>query len=290
MRILLTGATGFLGQAWLSANSHEFVTLGRHRPANFHGDWIEADFSGPLPVFALPKQIDAVVHLAQSNQYRSFPGGGPDMFAVNVACTARLLDWAVTAGAQRFIYASTGNVYGPHPGRVTEADAPNVRGQFYAASKLAGESLVAGYAGVLATCSLRLFGLYGPGQPQDKMLGTLISRVCSGQPITLQGDGEGYVSQPTYVADVLAVLEAALVEQWQGCVNVAGPQSASIQRLALLIGQAVGREPVFQHLDGTPPAPILPDLTRLHALVPEMAFTSLEHGIGLTAAALRAEQ
>lgn len=291
MRILLTGANGFLGRALLEmAPTIEFVVLGRHRPEGFIGEWIEADLAEQLPVSRLPRNVDGVVHLAQSNHYRSFPAGAPDMFAVNVGSTAQLLNWAGNAGVGSFIFASTGNVYGPRAGLAAETDTPNVDGQYYAATKLAAECLVAGYGGLLATCSLRLYGLYGPHQPRDKMLGNLIARVCSGEPLTLQGNGGGYVTQLTYVADAVRVIERALTDKWRGSVNVAGPEAASIEQLGELIGQAVGRRAIFKRLEGSPPPPQLPDLTRLRSLTLGLPFTSLAEGIARTVSALPSEQ
>ena len=54
---------------------------------------LEDDFASQLPA-----AIDVVVHLAQSSQYRGFPDTAPDIFAVNTAATARLLDVAAERG------------------------------------------------------------------------------------------------------------------------------------------------------------------------------------------------
>ena len=62
----------------------------------------------------LPSHIDGVLHLAQSHAYRDFPAGAVDMFRVNVASTASLLEYARRAGASRFYLASTGSVYEPY--------------------------------------------------------------------------------------------------------------------------------------------------------------------------------
>lgn len=288
--VLVTGASGFLGQHVVAglADAYEAVACSRReRPRTLasRAAWLTVDLGDGFDVGHLPSRIDAVLHLAQSDQYRRFPGGARDMLAVNVASTGRLLDWAASAGAKAFLFASTGNVYGAQPAPAREEDLPVVAGDYYAASKLAAEALVDAYRGVMATCSLRLYGLYGPGQTDGKMLGSLINRVRTGQPIMLQGDGDGYVTQPTYVADVVAAIHAALADGWTGVVNVAGPEQASIRWLGDLIGEAVGSRPVFQRIAGEPPPPRLPDLTRLHGLMPERTFTRLSNGIRATVAA-----
>ena len=83
MRILLTGATGFIGQALLAAAPPEFafVTLGRRpapiaRPDLVH---IDADLSAPpslqsaLESGLVEPSIDVVMHLAVSRFHRGFP-------------------------------------------------------------------------------------------------------------------------------------------------------------------------------------------------------------------------
>ena len=63
------------------------------------------------------------MHLAQSPRYRDFPEGALDVFEVNVGSTQRLLDWACRQGVKRFIYASSGGVYG-HGEAPFEEDVP----------------------------------------------------------------------------------------------------------------------------------------------------------------------
>src|ERR1700688_1883265 len=113
MRILVTGATGFLGRHLLPLmNGHEIFALARH-PASSSMDgpwvnWIEADLSREVDVHRLPSKMDAIIHLAQSSRFRDFPGGAGDVFAVNVAAPSALMQWAVTAGVSRAVFASTG--------------------------------------------------------------------------------------------------------------------------------------------------------------------------------------
>src|SRR4051794_9946852 len=104
MRILLTGATGFIGQALLAAAPPEFafVTLGRRpaavtRPELVH---VDADLSAPpslrsaLQSGRVELPIDIVMHLAVSRFHRGFPESALDMFNVDVASAVELLDFA----------------------------------------------------------------------------------------------------------------------------------------------------------------------------------------------------
>ena len=60
----------------------------------------------------LPDKLEAVIYLAQSENYRNFPEKALDIFEINTARLLKTLDYAREAGAKKFIYASSGGVYG----------------------------------------------------------------------------------------------------------------------------------------------------------------------------------
>src|SRR5438094_6233200 len=118
-RVLLTGATRFLGGAFLQqfADRYEFVALAR-RPCPGRGqaevDWVRVDLRKPLPRARLPRRLDAVVHFASVRE-PSRGHGTEELFAVNAGSVAALLDYARSAGARRFVLGSTGGVCGYQP-------------------------------------------------------------------------------------------------------------------------------------------------------------------------------
>ncbi|NJL55587.1 NAD-dependent epimerase/dehydratase family protein [bacterium] len=124
VRVLVTGATGFIGSHLVEAirDRHEVFALVRRRPAQplagIH--WIEQDLAHPLDYSRLPKQLDSIVHLAQSRHYRDFPDRATDIFNVNLYSTFNLLEYARAVNAQSFIFTSTGGLYGEHSSEVTE--------------------------------------------------------------------------------------------------------------------------------------------------------------------------
>src|SRR4051812_17570185 len=116
MNILITGAAGFVGSHLLAqlSGQHKLYAIARKVSAFHHPstDWIEHDLTLPLDWNKFPKQVDVVFHLAQSRHYREFPEQVADIFDVNVRSTVELLDYARKVGATRFIYASSGGIYG----------------------------------------------------------------------------------------------------------------------------------------------------------------------------------
>src|SRR5215207_1814019 len=283
MRILVTGGNGFIGKRLiplLQERRHDVMCLLRDdAPLPSDAEPIRADLARDQHLEA-PGAIDAIIHLAQSSRYRDFPVYADDIFSVNTASTARLLDLARRAGAQSFVLASTGSVYAAQGGLCRE-DQLLTPTDFYAASKLAAEVLLRPYAGLFRVCALRLFAPYGPGQ-SGRLIPTLVQRVRSGHPISLDGEVDGLRFAATYVADVAAILLAAAEQGWEGVYNIAAPGPTSVRQTAALIGNLVGVEPVFQRTGQPEPVSLIPDLNRLSLQYDLHLLHSLREGLALT--------
>jgi nucleoside-diphosphate-sugar epimerase len=239
---------------------------------------VRADLAAPLSAASWPRPLDAVVHLAQSMRHREFPDGAADMTAVNVTATAALLEHARSAGASVFVLASTGNVYTPGPKPLSE-DAPVAPATYYAASKIAAESLVRPYGALMRVCALRLFYPYGPGQ-QNRLVPSLIARVRTGTPIMLPGTQDGLAMTPTYLDDVVDVLRASVEDaRFAGTLNVSAPWVVSLREAGEAIGRALGRDVRFEQGGGPEPARVIPSLDRLGAIYPLDRCTPLDAGL-----------
>ncbi|HZT54347.1 MAG TPA: NAD(P)-dependent oxidoreductase, partial [Gaiellaceae bacterium] len=186
MRILVTGAGGFIGRRLIERleGEHEVHPVVRRAPDD-RRPWIVQDLAQPLDARRLPSRIDAVIHLAQSRRYREFPSGAADMFAINVESTFRLLEYARHAGTQIFVYASTGGIYGYSYEALVET-APANPLNFYLTSKHIAESLVANYQAFFHTVVFRFFFVYGPGQ-EGMLVPTLLEKVRKGDQISIAG-------------------------------------------------------------------------------------------------------
>jgi nucleoside-diphosphate-sugar epimerase len=195
----------------------------------------------------LPERIDAVVHLAQSPHFREFPDHAADIYGVATAATMRLLDWARRAGARHFVLASTGGLYGSSDRPVRETDAlPDMRTQlgFYFAAKRASELLAMQYAGIFAVVVLRCFFVYGPGQAPAMLIPRLIASVREGRAVQLQGEA-GIRINPIHVSDAVNAIERALQLGESRTFNIAGPEPVTLRTMTTMIGDLVGREPVY---------------------------------------------
>ena len=191
--IMITGANGLLGRSVLQAIAKDVqvFALVRSKPLSQHENvkYLIADLELDLDTSLLPRKIDTIVHFAQSSKFRDFPDNALDVFNVNIASTARLLDYAKEVGAKQFIYASSGGIYGNGSQAFEENAAIVPPGQlgYYLGSKACGEILVQSYASIFQVTIIRPFFIYGPGQNRSMLIPRLMDLVSSGKPISLQG-------------------------------------------------------------------------------------------------------
>jgi UDP-glucose 4-epimerase len=249
VRVLVTGATGFIGRHVIAelGERHEVVAVARDDPPSdlaTAAAWVEQDLVEALVPSRLPRRVDAVIHLAQSRRYKDFPEGAQDIYAVNVHSTFRLLEWARDAGARAFVLASTGGVYA-HSSHPIREDDPVRLANMYFRSKYAAEVLLGAYADLLRPVVLRPFFVYGHGQ-RGMLVRQLAERVATGEEIVVDGDA-GIRINPLHVEDAVRVFEPALSGTVSGAINIAGPDVVSIAQLVAALGEATGVQPVVRH-------------------------------------------
>jgi UDP-glucose 4-epimerase len=288
MRILVTGANGHVASRLLPriAADHDVIALVRPgtRPTAGDVEAFEVDLAA-LDARALPAQLDAIVHLAQSRFFREFPERAADVFAVNVESTARLLEHAHAAGASTFVFASSGSVYADHPEAVDE-DAPLAPRSHYGATKAAADLIVRSYATVLNTVVLRPFAIYGAGQ-QGMLVPNLLARLRLGEVVEIEGE-PGIRLSPVHVEDAARAFEAALSLQRSAVVNVAGNEVVSLRRLVEVLAEADGREARIRHVGEGDGGASIGDNTRMRNELGVEPGTPLAEGLAEVVASVSA--
>ena len=254
MKILLTGAAGFVGRHVLRAlleASHEVIALvhgesdlgpaGGGRLVSVKGDLRARELYDRLP-----GPVDAVISLAQSAHYRDFPGKADDIFAVNVEAAFLLADWARRTGVTRFVLVSSGgaraqesHVWGSEPAkRATPID-------FYLSSKLCAEVILRAYRGYFRTLVMcRPFFIYGPGQSPQMLIPRLVRSIRNGEPLQLQGR-DGLRLNPVYVEDVARALARSVELDGFAEFDIGGPQELTLREIGEAIARRIGREALF---------------------------------------------
>jgi UDP-glucose 4-epimerase len=168
MKILVTGATGKVGSRLvkrLAQRGDQVRALVRDptRAADLHDasiELVEGDLLKVDSLAAAVRGVDGVVHCAAF-----FRGATPEQaHAVNDLGTQHLASAARAASVERFLFTSTGLVYGPNGGRPAREDDRCAPMDGYPASKLAAERFLLAMEG-LDVRVLRLPFVYGDGDP-----------------------------------------------------------------------------------------------------------------------------
>ena len=286
MRILLTGGSGFVGRRLLTELSRTHFVACICRPGSrlpfSHPNVVRvnSDLSLPIEADSIPPDIDAILHFAQSDKYRDFPNGADDMFAVNVASTARLLVLGHAARIKSFILASTGSVYEPFTGTSSE-DGELQPTSFYAASKLAAEKLTRPYSNLFNVLVFRLFTPYGPGQ-EDRLIPNIWRRVLANEPIHLGGDSDGLTLPITHVDDIVDCVTSGLTAGWSGVFNLSCPQRISLRQIGQVLGDLAQKEPQFICDRSSDKVEIRPELERLSSVYDIEKFRDPVEGLRFT--------
>lgn len=270
-RIIITGATGLIGSHLLHTLSSQALTLypvcRSQQPSRpLPGQPCYLDLSDNWDISLLPKQVDTIIYLAQSEHFREFPDKAESIFRINTLSVLRFLDYARTAGCKMFIFASSGGIYGNSPDALKEDMHPplNQLG-FYLSTKLSSEIILENYLPFFTVIILRFFFVYGPGQRQHMLIPRLIQNVRSGQPITLQGE-EGLRINPTYVDDAVQAIVSALSLSASQKINVGGPEILSLREIGQIIGSKLQTMPRFTHVEG-PPQSLVGDIGKMSELL-----------------------
>jgi UDP-glucose 4-epimerase len=248
MRLLVTGATGFLGwrtTVLLRERGHEVVPVARPGHvlrAHARGlDAVELD-AGGAEIRALVEGCDAVLHFAGIPDPARGRADPTRAIRENAGTTANLLEACLAHGA--------GLVY-PSTIRAAVEPPPDV----YALSKRLGEAVCRLHPGRATV--VRLTSVFGPGQVAAEGATGAIARFAgdalAGRPIVIEGDPERR-RDFVYVDDVVPALEAVAREGlWDRTLTLASGRPASLRRAAELVVAALGRPVPIELPGGTLP-------------------------------------
>lgn len=255
-QIIVTGASGLIGHDLIKKLSFEnnVFALSRSKISINNVTYIYCDLSNDNFYNKLPSKVDVIFHLAQSQNFRNFPDDSKDIFNVNTISTLNLLEYARSSGCQKFIYASSGGVYGNSTYGFNE-DQPLVQNKnlgFYLTSKFCSELILDNYKQFFNIIISRFFFVYGERQNKSMFIPRLIENIKKGKTIDLHGK-EGININPVYVDDAVNMLDKMLSLESSNKINIAGGEIVTLKSICQIIGNILNIVPKFNSLDIKPP-------------------------------------
>ena len=266
MRVLVTGGTGFIGQALLESIPPHWTVIATTRrdapvPAGVESVRFPTGHETLEPTLA--EGFDVLIHLAGNSNH----GMAEREPWADLEATAHT--GAVVVGrvpARRIVLLSSAAVYAGLVGRVSPASC--VRPPMaYALSKLYVEGLVQSRVASHAAESgvvIRLYNAFGPGERPTRLIPRVAEAVAAGAEFVLSGDPES-LSDPVHVDDVVQALIGAAESTVSGTFDLCGgdplPLRNQLDRIAAAIGGRLegvrvqpreGEVPIAFHSDVRP--------------------------------------
>lgn len=254
-KYLVTGGCGFIGSQLTSAllsAGHEVIVVddlsngSRKIPGAV---FVQRDIAKRGALDSLFTDLDGCFHLAafpavniEIEQWFSF-------HKINLDASLNVFKAAIDAGNIPVVYASTCGVYNDSNHFPLTEDQYLNPSSSYGCDKYSGElnAHFLGHSYQLSSMGLRFFNVYGPYQqptsPYSGVVTNFITQALDNSPLIIYGDGE-QTRDFVFVEDVVNNVIIAMTNLKQGAqvVNICSGQSISINQLADLIGQLLGKE------------------------------------------------
>jgi dTDP-glucose 4,6-dehydratase len=264
MRILITGAAGFLGSHLcdrLLSEGYEvigldnFITGHQDNIAHLMGNEKFSFFKHDVSNYIfIPGKVEAVLHFASpASPNPQSPSGYFNLpiqtMKAGALGTHNCLGLA-RANKARFLLASTSEIYGDplvHPQTETYAGNVDPVGPraVYDEAKRFAESLTMAYhrAHDVNTRIVRIFNTYGPRMDLEdgRALPNLLKQALLGQPLTVYGDGSQTRSF-CYVDDLVDGIIKLLLSDEHLPVNIGNQDEMTILQFAETINEIVGNK------------------------------------------------
>jgi UDP-glucose 4-epimerase len=271
MRLLITGAAGFMGRNALLAVPHSWQVTALYRPGNtdfldfveghqlHHVQPVACDLTDVCQVEQAVDQVgksfDSCLALASNT---SIPLSIEQPVKDLITNASGLIHLLQCCSFDHLVYLSSGAVYIGLGGLVkpTSAVSPDLP---YAISKLAAEQYIRAF---IHHCHrperatiIRFFGAFGPYEPPRKLYTKLVRRFAfeGNRHFTVIGDGENYIDA-MYIDDAIRALLAVLTlpsEEELRCIDLGVGSRETVNQVVTRAAYTFGLEPHINHEGST---------------------------------------
>ncbi|HWM09611.1 MAG TPA: NAD(P)-dependent oxidoreductase [Solirubrobacteraceae bacterium] len=292
-RVLVTGATGFIGRHALTPlleAGHEVHAIST-RPAAAQAPrgvaWHVADLLADQRSVVAEVQPERLLHLAWYAEHGRFWTAIENVEWVEASLA--LLRAFAAAGGERAVLAGTCAEYDWEVGGgVLREDAPLRPATLYGAAKAGLHQVAAAFAAEtgLELAWGRVFFLYGPGEDERRLVGSVASALARGEH-AMTGAG-AQIRDLLHVADVGAAFAALVDSDVCGAVNVGSGEGRRLREVIEALGAISGR-PELLEIGALPARPgdpdrLVADVARLREEVGFVPRIGLERGLEETVA------
>jgi nucleoside-diphosphate-sugar epimerase len=235
--------------------------------------------------FSIPPETSTVIYLAVSPYYRKVPEMSQHLLNVNVLSAVKVAELSRKANVQRFIYASTGNVYAQSFDPLSE-NAPLRRDNWYSVSKVFGEESLSLFRDEMEIIIMRIFGIYGPAQT-GKLVPHILNSVREDKEIFIErsplndDDRDGLKISLCYIDNAVQIMNDLILNGGPSYINVAGDNVISIRAIAEKISEYLNKKSNLKVLNRRRTFDLIADISLLQRTV-NPAFTSFDEGIKKT--------
>ena len=295
MKILITGASGFIGQALakqLENSEHDVRLTDIHEPANTYGHIFDTcDLTNTEAVTYLP-EADIVYHLCAYNNTAHFYTKPLSVIDSTMTPTINLLH-RYKYSKTKFVYASSSEIYagGVQLG-ITEIPTPEVNVGVineidntrwsYAGSKLMGEIAVhaAHEEYGLEYVIIRYHNAYGKDQ-KNHFIPEYADRLREGDNVLF---GHDETRAFIYIDDAAELTLAVGEKLNNDTIHIGNPIESSIGDVAKIVREIIGvdREPTYKNAPAGSVSRRCADVSKMLSLVGDYEFTSLKDGLTKT--------
>lgn len=258
MRVLVTGATGFIGRQCiepLRAKGYEVHAVSaRQHAENRAVNWHRADLLDVGQCNELVSEVQPT-HLLHFAWY-AVPGEYWTS-AENlrwVQASLELMRAFVASGGKRLVMAGTCAEYDWGFGHCSEDSTPLVPATLYGTCKHATQMMLASWSrqsGVSGAWG-RVFSLYGPHEHPARLVASVIAALLRGEEVSCENGS--LIRDYLHVADVASAFVALLDSDLEGPVNIGSGTGVALKDIAEKIGVKIGRPELIRL--GARPSPV----------------------------------